>query len=559
MKKIKKMIALITLALMIPSLGACFNRDPGIEIDTTKTQLYVQYINGAYGQEWMNKLIERFESYYAEESFEEDKVGVQIVPDPTKSIPLNTLSLSPYHVFFAESVNYFNMATKGDFLDISDIVTEKKLPDEEKVIADKLEDAQKSFLPTINDKYYALPFTEAFNSIMYDVDLFDEYGFYFAKAGGFIVNDEDERSAGPDGELGTNDDGLPATINDYLALMGYMVNKGVTPFIWTGEHPNYVRTFLIALAANLEGREEFFVNFSYDSNGKEITVWDDSKAIPANWEDAEDIPTKSVVVTPENGYLANQQLGYLYALKFFENIIKSPEYYDERSRDRTETHLDAQEDFVFSKLENKPVAMLLERLYWENEAKGAFERSLERYPSAPKVRNFGFMPLPTSYNGEKTGKQTLVDFVSSYVFINGYITNPVTIDLAKKFIQFAYTDVSLKEFTLVTNTTRAQIYDLTDNEVNQLTTFGQSVWDMKKNSDIMRIVHNSRLSIENSNKIMENIYYTTGERESGGKFPNSFPSRAMIGKDSLTAEEYFKGMRVSVNDWYNRFGTYFNN
>ena len=52
MKQKLSMILALLIGLGSVALGAC-NRDGGVTIDTSKTQLYVSYYNGGYGNEWL--------------------------------------------------------------------------------------------------------------------------------------------------------------------------------------------------------------------------------------------------------------------------------------------------------------------------------------------------------------------------------------------------------------------------------------------------------------------------------------------------------------------------
>ena len=93
---------------------------------------------------------------------------------------------------------------------------------------------QQSFLQK-NGKYYALPHYSVYQGLMYNIDLFEKKGLYFAKEtdngnDGFVVKGE-EKSCGPDGVYGTSDDGLPSSYEEFFKLCDYMVQRGVTPFV----------------------------------------------------------------------------------------------------------------------------------------------------------------------------------------------------------------------------------------------------------------------------------------------------------------------------------------
>lgn len=135
-------------------------------------------------------------------------------------------------------------------------------------------------------------------NLVYNVDLFEEKRYYFAKgksadalpAGAdlddydtvsdlFIQDLDEERSYGPDGRTGidpdTNedysiDDGLPATYNDFRALITYMKNDKTIPFIWSPITVPYTTCIINEAWANSEGKEQFALNFSFNGTAKNL-------------------------------------------------------------------------------------------------------------------------------------------------------------------------------------------------------------------------------------------------------------------------------------------------
>lgn len=127
--KIKKRLALITLASLMAVLPACGRgRDAGVNQpeDATKTQLYICTYDGGYGIEWLTKAKNRFEAEYASVSFEAGKKGVQISikedPNATGTHLEDTLPKSAYDIYFTEAVSYYDMVNKGLVYDITDVV-----------------------------------------------------------------------------------------------------------------------------------------------------------------------------------------------------------------------------------------------------------------------------------------------------------------------------------------------------------------------------------------------------------------------------------------------------
>ena len=78
MRKLFRWMGVFMAALVgILAFPAC-GGDDRREVDETKTQLYVSVVPSGYGDSWLYAAAERFEQMYAETSFEEGKLGVQV-------------------------------------------------------------------------------------------------------------------------------------------------------------------------------------------------------------------------------------------------------------------------------------------------------------------------------------------------------------------------------------------------------------------------------------------------------------------------------------------------
>jgi len=160
------------------SCGGANKKDP------TKTYLYVYNFDGGIGTEWLYNAASRFEKLYAGESFEAGKTGVKIEIGPGKAT-LDTISKSPYNVFFSENVFYNDFIANGKVLDITDIVrnplSDVKGCEETGNIEKKLFEDQAAALTALNGKYYFLPHYECYPGISYDRDLFNKKSFFIAE------------------------------------------------------------------------------------------------------------------------------------------------------------------------------------------------------------------------------------------------------------------------------------------------------------------------------------------------------------------------------------------
>ncbi len=145
-----------------------YNSDDGVDekIDKSRTQLYVSNFNGGYGDSWLRQLKKKFEEKYKDESFENDKLGVQVVIDNSKTQGnhlLATIPTSNNNVFFCESVFYYDYLNAGVMADISDVVnTDLAAYGDSGTILNKFSDAQKSFYQTAEGKVFGIPHYEGF-------------------------------------------------------------------------------------------------------------------------------------------------------------------------------------------------------------------------------------------------------------------------------------------------------------------------------------------------------------------------------------------------------------
>lgn len=566
MKKAGKLFVIVLAAIMIAAnFSGCRHNAPGTEeLDLTKTQLYVQVWKGGFGTDWIYKLKERFEQAYANESFEEGKTGVQVYIDPTSTKNIGTIGTSPNEVIFYEDLPYVNYVATGTFLDISDIVKEK-LPGESESIENKMYDQHKKALTGIDGKYYAVPFYESYFSLMYDVDLFEQKRLYLAADAdnannGFIMSLQDERSAGPDGQSGTSDDGLPATYLEMFKLCEQMVSLNVTPFVFTGKSPNYIRRFAASLSAAMAGAAQYYTNYNYSGTNTIIDGFSDEKIQLTSTMSTRRGIEKEVEITPETGYNLTKQKGTYYSLAFIEAMLSKTSYYSPKIISETFSHLDAQEEFIYSRLDGSPIGMLVDGSYWENEAKETFERSIQDKGDIAKNRRFGIMPLPRFVDGEVDQKgTTLLDNANSFIFINGNIANkPEKVKLAKLFVQFCCMDVSLQEFNTTTGARIALDYELTAEQYNSMNSYRQTLYDMRKDAEVVYLQSDSDFYLRAGQNAysQEDRYKSTINNEE-----YLFPQKVLIGigDPKFTAEQYFVGGEYSKEKWDAKYSQYYAN
>ncbi len=547
-------------------------------VDETKTQLYVGNYDGGVGTQWLYDAADRFEEMFADYEFEpgSGKVGVEVIVTPDKTnfhgdSLLNNMASSENQVFFTERANYETYATSGAVADISDILDDSLEEfGDTGTIADKLDEEWASYLD-LNGKVYALPHYRLFTGIQYNVDMFEYYGFYFAADGGFVrpgsTAEEDARSAGPDGEERTPDDGLPATYDEFFELCDYMLERNVTPVIWTGENKAQYTGFLYwALYADYEGKDKLMPNFTFTGSVDDIVT---QASLDAG--DPSALATETVSMKPEDGWQLRRQLGRYYALSFLERLVDEQRidgtatgstYYDGQSTAGTFSHLAAQTEFV-SRWHNgeldpdmntsttRPVAMLLDGNWWQNEADlnptQGFGEAVNVFgeTAGKENRRFAVMPMPKA-EGKEAGTYTLVEQYPSSVFINSYTTQDENmLNLAKMFVKFICTESELQYFTAETGVPKSLNYTMPENLLSQMTYYEQNVWYYNTHADVVLPYSDSNLYRNNASTLWYAYDWETDTE--------NIPVDALRG--GMSAYDYFKGMAeaMSQDDWNNTY------
>ncbi len=550
----------LVMSLGLTACGGGTNPDnPGSnveeKIDTSRTQLYVFNFYGGYGSDWLAAAKKRYEKLHENDVYEEGKKGIQIYINNQKSQvdEMQTQILDNRdEVYFAEYAYYYTLKTVGVLGDITEAVTADLSAYGDasgKTIESKLTAEQKNYYGIVENgttRYYGIPHYSGYSGLTYNVDLFEEKGYYFAKTPAgtnledyFIYNKTDARSAGPDGEYGTDDDGLPATYDEFYKLCDYIVQDHNTPIVWTGaNHRDYLNNLMQALVADYEGLDQMMLNYSFNGQASNL-----GKISGGNF--AKD--SVATTITEQNGYELSRQAGKYYGLRFIEKLVKTSNYHNELAFNSSYSHMNAQEDFLYAGHDGQtdPIAMLCDGIWWASEATSTFSDMSQSMGESysKKGRNFAFMPLPKA-DASASKKSTLFDHIYSICFMKANIADwkkPIALD----FIKFCNSDASLVEFTQITDTPKALNYTMTEAEMNEMSPYGRSIMKLKQKSDIVYPYSTTTLYKNNQGRFgTHSMYYsTTGGRQYQWA-PNAF------NEDKVSAADYFSGMYAYyANDW----------
>lgn len=575
MSKFKKVIGLmLSMTLLASSLAGCNKllEEEVVKVDTTKSTLYVSTRDSGFRYNWLTALARGFEKKYENTSFEDGKMGVQVVEEAVRSITggelRGTISNSQTNVFMVETINYTDYVGGALLYDLTGAVT-AELDDGSGTIVSKLDENSKEYLTAVDGKYYALPWLVGFQGLTYDAKLFEEENLYFADENGskpftdssytgttytgrgFVSPQNPKKSCGPDGKYDTFDDGLPSSYEEFFYMLDFMYQKGIDGMIYAGAHPTYLNYLFQGLMLAYSGMEQATYTLSFDSGDKKARII-------TSFDNAGKPVVEEVAITKENGYLTSQMEGRYYALKFLEHLHKNESKYFYAGSSGAFSNIDAQAVYIESYYNSnyKPVGMLIEGSYWRNEAEAAFNDTANAYIGADK-RDFRFMSLPIQELGsvkENAGRSaTVADGFYNYFVANGNIkNNPVKVDLATKFIKYCYEEASLQNSTMLAGCPVGVDYEMTQEQYDSMETYKQSLWDIYKvsrdNNTYLTPVSGNTIFYNNFNVFAlnkETKYFNTKINGINYVYPRLVYNLAQ----NNTAKDYFQGMAISETEW----------
>ena len=544
----KKVLAIMLTVLVTFAqtgiLSACGGMGAGkkVEVDTTKTQLYIGNFDGGYGSRWLEVYKNAFEEAYKDVSFENGKTGVEIIIINDKIAYMsenlyNTISNSVIDMVFTEGFDYYKFKDADLLYDISDVVRET-IDGEEKTIEDKLTEDQRKFYGSGDGHYYGLPHFQALRGFIYDIDLFNQKKLYIKSDGTIAgISTDTDLSSGPNGVSGDYDDGLPATMDEFNDWCDFVYSyKKVTPIIWTGTYANdYTYNVMQAAYTDVQGYEGSLFRHNFGSTDPVTT-----KIISSFDSNGNPVITEGTL--SRSNYLDVQKtVGCYYAYKLLYNLVTN-NYYYKMSLNSTETHDIAHYDYLRSRFDPnmQPIALMLEGTWWEEESNYIFESMQKEYAGAGRYeRNFGLMPFPKATE-DFIGKPTLYDGNQSIVIVNGNCSETKAA-LAKTFLKYISSDENLQLFNTITGVARDYVFSLTNEQYNGLSSMAKSIYDLR--SDSVGTVYTSPLTRDN--------YYW--QQRQGGSTINfngtiargeSYGTMLSACLGGITPKEYFEGL-----DW----------
>ncbi|MBQ9713958.1 MAG: hypothetical protein IJV83_01400 [Clostridia bacterium] len=570
-KNLTKALALALCALTAAPAVACGGGGGGgVEVDESKTQLYVYHYDAGYGNKWINELARNFETKMAG-YVNGEKTGVQvIISGDMTTRTADGWRAETYDVMFLEGPGeFYQMMRDGVVENLDSIMKVPNAEDNNQKIEDKMTQQQKdayTFTKGEETHYYGIPHYAGHYGIIYNKEIFDENGFYYDADGNLILEEitdanRDLLSYGPDGRTGVEngidyslDDGLPTTYDEFFDLCIEIDANGIDPVCTPGMYyEQHIMHCLDNLVAAHEGAAQMNLNFTFNGTANDLVVIEDGEIV---YEDDGVTPkTESLDINDDNAYNLSRQSGKFYAMQFMERLLGENDHYNEEdSLNKAVTHLEMQQKFLENGTRGvKENAMLIDGVWWQMEADATFDRMArnlgEEY--SKYGRDFAWMPLPqpTAEDAAKvaSGEKNSVylDYLRAVACVKANLSD-VSKELALGFLQYAYTDQSLANFTYTTGTTIGVDYlDAVDR--SRLTPYEKSLINYIQKSDFVT-------------EISGNVKYLTSF-QSYGSIVNKYTAGTLaknivdaITDVETTAEAYFLANQTEYKNslWSNK-------
>lgn len=553
----KKIICLLLTTLMLFTLCACKPPKEDDDIDPTKTQIYIAIGDSGVGTDFLYNLKTAYEAYnndvqiIIKQRDSELANGLDYMKSTTEDILyVNTngqSDLSPYERYMMDLTQLIDIKAydeSGEYVVKGNGV--KSLKD--KMLAYENNYNMLNQGTKENPKFLSLPWFNAVYGLWYDIDLFESEHLYDLpgyKGLDGIEGTEDD-NYGPDGLPDTFDDGLPATWEDMKILLDEMAGRNIVPFTFSGMHTWMRNYFLDLILMNYEGMDDYALNYSFSGTDSDFGKIDET-----------------------NGYLLKQQEGKKAMLLVAEKIAKDG-LYSNGSMKTTQTHLQAQIEYLDSATTDMRGAFLIDGSWWEYEARDTFDRMAKiNKKFARGTRRFGYFPIPRFI-----GTEGLKDQQNTTRYVRDISTYSIVVNANTKvkeeiedFLLFAHSQTSLVNFTKTTNLFCSYEYDMGD-DLKSLTPLAQSVYALLRDEntetyyagvEVLSMNGGTALDGQLSLRGRNNAFFDQWEyltKVGGDNYNDPIRNMAYDERNALTADSWFKGYAdaCSKETWESYFG-----
>ncbi len=589
-KKLSKILAILgTLVLSASCAFGCGGTPTNSGNGGTsggKVTIKVMVDGGGLGTKWVSEAGKRFAAENVNTVWKgtdgTTKTGVIVEPQVSNGVSMSASSKSSTTTIFdLTSVQDLSSYVNGGYiLEIDDIMTEKfdERSGSKLSVDDKIE-AQNKGRFQYNGKYYAAPSIEYYPGLAYNANMFAKKGYYFAASSESAVkfhsdvlnkdfyfapaNSTSGKSCGPDGVMGTSDDGLPSSLYEFIALCEKMKSDKVSAIDFSGQFKQYSNFMISGLMSSLMGYDRTAGTYSFSGTYEVVTGFTNENLFPGV-DGIKKPTTKTVTVTEENGYYTTWSIEKYYAEAFLE-LCMTKGWLSSSCTSNGVSQRDAMRKFVFSGINGaEEIGMHADGSFWWNEAniEGIFDDWDENGGMGATVgEGAGYnhdgvkwMPLPVSISESVTTEnglgrgQSLIDMWNSMLVINVNVAGKPEEQAAKAFIQFLCSDSELSKFTSLTTIVKSLDYPMDDADYEAMSEYGKSLWAMTREDDSNKVVYfegDNATFKKNNGKFSHG--WNTENAFSVGTSPSYYQYK--IANTTATLDEIFKMQAISKASW----------
>lgn len=509
----KKVISLFCAAITaVTCAGAAGCYETEQNIDTSKTQIYVSCYDSGVDSGWIKELAEKWNA--SNDKYQimiRDTIGAQ-TDNIIQEIQGEPTSTSPT-IYYTAEPSFQELIYNDRLEDLSDILNAEVDGNGQGTVKDKLgntADYYDTVWKDVSSKFgegcYMLPYCDNYGGLIFNYDDFVRYNFLnyapvsdetaaeltaqnitYEVSGGYYIfqsytgdnkffnykEGDKILTAGKDGKYGTYDDGQPTTVAEWEVMLNKIRNSNKKAFYWGGAVSGYVGMIAQAMMAQYSGLEEYNTYFSFDGY---VTI--------------DGVKTD---ITPATGYKVYGMDGYGVAVNFVYDYLYNSNYYHSDNVNRTLDQTGAQNQYVlgYKQTVNEPM-MLVDGEWFENEARAILSSDTVVNDGRGRgEQEYRFMLLPTingSYGTDGNGNGSFLTVLNAGGIIVRKTSDQDKLNAAKDFIKFTLTDENLRWFTVRTGITNGYRYELTDEDLSQMTPFAKNVYQMYNDSENIGLV-----------------------------------------------------------------------
>lgn len=601
MRNIIKKITVVFMALVLLfSVSACGKSN----IDENKIQVYVYVVSDGYGANYMEKLVNDWNSAHTDSIYEFVYEPGQDGP-MTLASALETGTADDKNIYVGNVAPYIDeLVNDGYLIDISSVYEMEVDGAGNGKIKDKVNNYDKlkvAYADMHGNGMYAVPRTATISpGLVFDYGHFLRRGYlnyategelgavnaqvegaakvvsgttidtskYLATSANVLVAEkafgnyeagEVILTAGRDGKYGTYDDGQVQTMAEFYALCEKIAVKDY-PFIYTTQYATTV-TFqpMQHIIYQTIGVDNYatWSSFNGQFKDKEGNVLLNVNKENANLMWGTDIAKLGYNAAAE--FFDKTVLGHLLGKNNVNKVLNTRTW--DNGPTTSLSHTDAQRGFAldhFYKGDDygKESAFIFEGGYWENESKNVLSQLAGYGPNGAEHRLY----LTPYIEGQITPADQTV-FIGSLggngmCYLNNYPDKVKTDedkaaydDIAKQFIGYCCSDASLNHYTATHGLRACYDYELTTETLSKITPFQKNVFEMLDDTEHVTVVDGTLVGGTKNlfRSLCDLVDFAT--KVDGKIYTNPYP--AMSGMSpNMTYTQWVDGVSNYINDNY---------